>query len=135
MFFIAALGEELGWSGYVIDPMQDRWGALQARHSLGVGVGRLAHRAVAAGSPIAGMDRLVVSRHGSDTGAHGLALQQHGQERFRRDLFHTMINLCWLLFPIYGSYFDPRLNGLIMALIAAIVTVVWGPRTLSRRGC
>jgi len=23
-FFIAALGEELGWSGYVIDPMQDR---------------------------------------------------------------------------------------------------------------
>ena len=27
-FFIAALGEELGWSGYAIDPMQDRWGAL-----------------------------------------------------------------------------------------------------------
>ena len=24
-FFIAALGEEIGWSGYVIDPMQDRW--------------------------------------------------------------------------------------------------------------
>jgi len=23
-FFIFALGEELGWSGYVIDPMQDR---------------------------------------------------------------------------------------------------------------
>ncbi|MGD1096712.1 MAG: hypothetical protein ABSB35_32545 [Bryobacteraceae bacterium] len=23
-FFVAALGEELGWSGYVIDPMQDR---------------------------------------------------------------------------------------------------------------
>lgn len=24
--FILALGEELGWSGYAIDPMQDRWG-------------------------------------------------------------------------------------------------------------
>ena len=29
-FFVAALGEELGWSGYVIDPMQKRWGALRA---------------------------------------------------------------------------------------------------------
>jgi hypothetical protein len=29
-FFIGAVGEELGWSGYVIDPMQERWNALQA---------------------------------------------------------------------------------------------------------
>ena len=28
--FIAALGEELGWMGYAIDPMQARWNALQA---------------------------------------------------------------------------------------------------------
>ncbi|MEP7288206.1 MAG: CPBP family intramembrane glutamic endopeptidase [Chloroflexota bacterium] len=35
MFFIGALGEELGWSGYAIDPMQDRWGALQASLILG----------------------------------------------------------------------------------------------------
>ena len=26
--FIAALGEELGWVGYAIDPLQQRWGAL-----------------------------------------------------------------------------------------------------------
>ena len=58
-----------------------------------------------------------------------------GKSVFGVALFHAMINLCWQLFPIHGSYFDPRLNGLIMALIAAIVTVVWGPRTLSRRGC
>ena len=34
-FFIGALGEELGWSGYVIDPMQRRWGALRASIVLG----------------------------------------------------------------------------------------------------
>jgi membrane protease YdiL (CAAX protease family) len=34
--FIAALGEELGWSGYAIDPMQDRWNALQASILLGL---------------------------------------------------------------------------------------------------
>jgi membrane protease YdiL (CAAX protease family) len=35
-FFIAALGEEVGWSGYVIDPLQDRWNALQASILLGL---------------------------------------------------------------------------------------------------
>jgi membrane protease YdiL (CAAX protease family) len=34
-FFVAALGEELGWSGYVIDPLQNRWGALKASFFLG----------------------------------------------------------------------------------------------------
>jgi uncharacterized protein len=35
-FSIAALGEELGWSGYVIDLMQDRWSALEAGILLGL---------------------------------------------------------------------------------------------------
>ena len=34
-------------------------------------------------------------------------------------------------FPIYDSYYDPRITGLIVAVVAAIVTVVWGPRTLA----
>ena len=29
-FFIGALGEELGWSGYATDPLQHRWNALTA---------------------------------------------------------------------------------------------------------
>ena len=38
-FFILALGEELGWSGYVLDPLQERWSALRASLILGaVGV-------------------------------------------------------------------------------------------------
>ena len=37
-----------------------------------------------------------------------------------------------MLFPIYGSHFDMRLGGLVMAFAAAVVTVVWGPRTLAR---
>jgi uncharacterized protein len=35
-FLIAALGEELGWSGYIIDPMQERWNALQASLLVGL---------------------------------------------------------------------------------------------------
>ena len=26
LFFVLAVGEEAGWSGYAIDPLQDRWG-------------------------------------------------------------------------------------------------------------
>lgn len=33
---VAALGEELGWSGYVIDPLQDRWNALIAAVLVGL---------------------------------------------------------------------------------------------------
>jgi membrane protease YdiL (CAAX protease family) len=135
MFFIAALGEELGWSGYITDPMQHRWGALQA----GILIGMVwaawhfvplvqAHRSpvwIAWWSLGTVTTRIVMVRLYNNT----------GKSVFGVALFHAMINLCWQLFPIHGSYFDPRLNGLIMALIAAIVTVVWGPRTLSRRGC
>jgi hypothetical protein len=35
-FFVAGLGEKLGWSGYVIDPMQARWNALEASSPLGM---------------------------------------------------------------------------------------------------
>ena len=35
-FFVAALGEELGWPRYVIDPMQELWGALVASILLGL---------------------------------------------------------------------------------------------------
>jgi membrane protease YdiL (CAAX protease family) len=34
-FFVAALGEELGWSGTATDPLQERWGALGAGVLLG----------------------------------------------------------------------------------------------------
>jgi membrane protease YdiL (CAAX protease family) len=35
MFFMGAIGEELGWMGYAIEPLQNRWGALKASIILG----------------------------------------------------------------------------------------------------
>ena len=35
MFLVAGLGEELGWSGYAIEPIQARWNALRASLLLG----------------------------------------------------------------------------------------------------
>lgn len=55
-----------------------------------------------------------------------------GKSVFGAALFHAMVNVSWLLFPSYGSHFDPRVTGLIVSVAAAIVAVVWGPRTLAR---
>ena len=46
-----------------------------------------------------------------------------GKSVFAAALFHTTINVTWMMFPVRGSYFDPRVVGLIMAFVAAIVTV------------
>jgi uncharacterized protein len=131
-FFVGALGEELGWSGYVIDPMQDRWNALQASVVLGV-VGviwhlvplLLIHRSlswIAWWCLYAVAARILIVWLYNNT----------GRSVFAAALFHATLNLSWMLFPVYGSHFDMRLGGLVMAFAAVIVTVVWGPRTLAR---
>ncbi len=131
-FFVAALGEELGWSGYAIDPMQERWGALQASILLGLvwAVWHIVPLVQAHRSPA------WIAWWSLGTVAARIIMvwlyNNTGKSVFGVALFHAISNVCWQLFPIHGSYFDPRLNGLIMALVAAIVTVVWGHRTLAR---
>lgn len=131
-FFVAALGEEVGWSGYAIDPMQDRWNALQASILLGL-VGAAWHIV-----PLAQADRsptwiawqcltLVASRV-----LLVWLYNNTGKSVFAAALCHAMVNVSWQLFPNHGSHYDPRITGLITALAAVLVTVVWGPRTLAR---
>lgn len=131
-FFVGALGEELGWSGYAVDPLQDRWNALTASLVLGL-VGIFWH-----------LVPLLLS-HRSPTWIAWWCLysvaarvlmvwlyNNTGRSVFAVALFHAMLNLSWMLFPVYGSHFDVRLGSLVMAFAAAIVTLVWGPRTLTQ---
>ena len=130
-FFVAALGEELGWSGYITDPMQDRWSALQTGVLLGL-VGVLWHI----------VPLLLVHRSPSwiawwchyAVAARILIVWLYnntGKSVFAVALFHATLNLAWMLFPVDGSHFDMRLGGLVMAAMAVAVTVVWGPQTLA----
>ena len=130
-FFVGALGEELGWSGYITDPLQDRWNALQTGVILGLvsivwhlvpllqihrsltWIGWWCLYAVAA--------RILIVWLYNNTGKSVFAVA----------LFHATLNLAWMLFPVYGSHFDIRLGGLVMAVVAIMVTVVWGPQTLA----
>lgn len=130
--FILALGEELGWSGYVIDPMQDRWGALKASLVLG-SIWAVWHYVA------------LVQAHNSVTWIAWWTLltvaarvimvwlfNNTGKSVFAMALFHMTLNVGWQLFPVNGSFFDPRVTGLSMAAVATIVVIVWGPRTLAR---
>jgi len=130
--FILALGEELGWSGYAIDPMQDRWGALRASLILG-SVWAVWHYValVQADRSVAWIawwslytvtQRVIIIWLYNNT----------SKSVFAAALFHMMTNVSWQLFPVNGSYFDPRVTGLILTLVVVIIVVVWEPHTLAR---
>jgi membrane protease YdiL (CAAX protease family) len=132
-FFVGALGEELGWSGYVLAPLLTRWNALQASLILGlVGVAwhlvplLLVHRPLAW---IAGWCLYALA-------ARLLMVWLYlntGRSVFAAALFHATLNLAFMLFPVDGSHFDMRVGGWVMAGAAAIVVTFWGPKTLMRR--
>ena len=54
-----------------------------------------------------------------------------GKSVFAAALYHDIANVSWQLFPNRGSHWDPLITGVILAVAAAIVTIVWGPRTLA----
>lgn len=131
-FFVAALGEELGWSGYAIDPLQDRFDALWGALLLGV-VWAVWHYI-----PLLEAHRSLtfIAWWSLGTVAARVIIvwlyNNTGRSVFVAALFHTMLNLTWQLFPINGSYYDPRVTGLITAIVAVGVVIIWGPRTLAR---
>ena len=136
-YFVAAEAEELGWSGYALDPLQERWGALGA--GLLLGLVWVAFHTV----PLAqhGRAPIWIAWWALSTVAlRVLAVwiyNNAGKSVFAVALFHAMANLSWIG-PVldYGTVGYPltaqRISALIMAGVAAIVVVVWEPRTLTR---
>jgi membrane protease YdiL (CAAX protease family) len=132
VFVLFALGEELGWMGYVIDPMQERWGALYASVLLGlvwamwyvpvmVELGQSPAVIVLGCLNMVGVRVLFVWLYNNT-----------GKSVFAIVLCHAILNVTTkTLFP--GGSFDTWLiDTLLIAVVAVIVTLVWGSRTLAR---
>jgi hypothetical protein len=51
---------------------------------------------------------------------------------FAAILFHAMANVGKTVFPGDVSHYDPAVGYSIIAITAVMVTVLWGPRTLTR---
>ena len=131
-FLIAALGEEIGWSGYAIDPLQQRWSALQASVVLGaiwsawhiVAMVQTGQSAVwiAWGCLDMVATRVIMVWIYNNTRHAVIAVV----------LFHAVANLTFKsVFP-GGSYESERIISAILTIIAIVVTIVWGPRSLHR---
>jgi membrane protease YdiL (CAAX protease family) len=133
MFFVAGLLEELGWSGYVLDPMQDRMGAFSAGIVLGI-IWFAWHvipffQADRAFGWIAGQGLVMVASRILIVWLYN----NTGKSVFIAALCHTMINVSWQLFPVDGSHYNPWIVGLITVPVVMIVVIVWGPKTLVGR--
>lgn len=131
-FFIGAIGEELGWQGYVYPALRKRRSALGASVIVGV-IWALWHVI-----PFAQLGRsgdwifwhslsavalriIIVWLFANTRGSVLVAV-----------LFHTMINVSFALFPNSGSYYDPFVTFMILAFAAGTIIVLWGSETLAR---
>jgi membrane protease YdiL (CAAX protease family) len=131
-FFIGGIGEEVGWTGYATDRLQDRYNALQASLIIGV-LWALLHvpADVQAGRALTW---IVWQRLGTIVLRILIVwlYNNTGKSLFAAILFHDMVNVSVYMFPNYGSHYDPFLTLLITAVMAAFVIVIWGPDTLAR---
>lgn len=123
-FFVAALGEELGWSAFAVERMQQRSHALVVAASVGL-ISAIWHwipliEAKRAANWIAWWSLgTVASRVVAVWIFNGTR-----QSVFAAALFHATSNLSWQLFPNNGSHWDPRINALITSLATLIVAAV-----------
>jgi membrane protease YdiL (CAAX protease family) len=133
LFFIGAIGEEIGWTGYATDPLQDRWNALEAGLILGTvwAIWHMTPYIQTHNTPI-----WVVGQSASTVLLRVLIVWIYtntGKSLFAAIAFHASVNVSELvLFPIYGSYYDPFIAFIIMAITVAIVIFLWGPKTLAQ---
>ncbi len=131
LFFVAAIFEETGWTGYAIDPMQARMGALWASIILGVAWAMLHIQPwIQENSPswafwqaanTVGLRVLIVWLYNNT-----------GKSMFSACAFHALSNVGELVWPFYGDYYDPLMHFAVVTVAAAAVTFLWGPKTLAR---
>lgn len=135
--FFLAIGEEAGWTGYLTDPLQSRFGALGASLIIAVPwwAGHIPSILEIGGSVsdivwwipgAVGLRILIVWLYNNTAGALVAAVA-----------FHTMLNVSRLLFyPAVGAHFDPVYQAFgygIALAVAALVVMVWGPGSLTLR--
>lgn len=113
MVFIGALVEEIGWTGYATEPLLRRHGIVKTGIAIGL-VWAVWHVLL-----LLQVDRSIGWILWWSVCTVSLRiimvwLYTHaGKSVFGAALFHAMINVSWQLFPVQGSFYDPRVFALI----------------------
>ena len=131
MFFVGAIGEELGWQGYGFAKLNSRWNALEAALIIGV-IWALWHV----------IPFVEMGRSASWIIWHSLGIVMlrvvivwlfvnTGQSVFIAALFHATTNMAWGLVANYAAFYDPLVMLVILVLVAVTIVMLWGPSTLA----
>ena len=136
LFFVGAVAEETGYMGYAVDPMQERFGALAVGILIGI------PWAVWHYPSIIGQGHSLTFIAWATLGTVAVRVlivwifNNTGKSLFACILFHTMLNLGRPLFPkdeTHSPLVDyPEIHYSLIAIIAVIVIILWGSKTLAR---
>jgi membrane protease YdiL (CAAX protease family) len=131
IFLIGAIGEEVGWSGYAIDPMQNKWGALKASIILGL-VWAIWH--IIPYSQAHQAPKWIVWQCIGTVFLRVIMVwiyNNTAKSVFATVLFHVMINVSMFMFPNYGSHYNPFVGAIFIILTVIIIVMFWGAKTLA----
>ena len=132
VYFIGAIGEEIGWSGYAIDPLQSRYGALKASIILGIiwAVWHIIPWSQTHQTPV-----WIVWQSVSTIFLRIIMVwlfNNTDKSVFAIVLFHAMINISPYLILNQGGHYDPFITCILLILTAIAVAFLWGSKTLAR---
>jgi len=124
-FFFGAIFEEIGWTGYATEPLQERYGIFGAGLMLGA-VWALWHVVPwwmtpghsivwVAGQSLATIIMRIVM---------GWLYAYGGRSLFLAVVFHAMINTSIMLFPNNGSHYDPPVVAAVLFVMAVLLAVL-----------
>ena len=132
VYFIGAIGEEVGWSGYVTEPLQNQYGAFKASIIIGFiwAIWHIIPYSQAHQTPIWIFWQCIGTVF-LRTIMVWIFNNTH-KSVFAIILFHTMINISPYLFPSNGSHYDPFVFAILLPITAIAITWLWGTETLSK---
>jgi membrane protease YdiL (CAAX protease family) len=125
-FLVAAIGEELGWSGYALGRLQSQSPML--RVGLEIGVAWAAWHVL----PLVSVGRSAewVAWWAIGTIAQRVVFvwlyRATGRNVGVVALSHALRNLVWMLIPTFGSEYDPRADAIATIAVAAAVVAISG---------
>ena len=132
MFLISGAGEELGWTAYATEPVQRRWGMVQAGLILGV-LWAIWHAIPfvqtreSAGWIVWQSMKTVAMRM-----VIVWLYSRSGRSVFAANLYHTTDNVSWALFPNYGTHYNPAVTAILTWLAVGIFVLGWGAQVVAR---
>ncbi len=121
VYFIGAIGEELGWSGYVIDPLQSWFGAFKASLILGI-IWAVWH--IIPWSQTHQTATWIIWQSLATILLRVIMVwlfNNTGKSVFAMVLFHTMINISPYLIPNYGSHYDPFIFAVLLFITVLVL--------------